>query len=55
MMAERHFSDATYWIAKAPPFPFTRDPQPSRGPIVIPFPAERIRQGCIERRDRHHE
>ena len=44
MMAQRHFSDATYWIAKAPPFPFTHESQPSREPVVVPFPAERIRR-----------
>lgn len=45
MKAHMHFQDAAYWIAKAPPFPFTGSVEAKAEPVVLRFPTERVRQG----------
>lgn len=42
MKAEQHFREATYWIAKAPPFPIVGDGQQISDAVVIRFPVEKV-------------
>lgn len=41
MKADKHFRDADYWQAKAPPFPFKEPGEPAMGSVVIRFPLKR--------------
>lgn len=41
MKPDRHFRDAHYWQAKAPPFPFKEPGEPAMASVVIRFPLER--------------
>lgn len=44
MRAHKHFRDASAWIAKAPPLIHANE-RALTDPIVLQFPAERIRRG----------